>query len=112
MVGGEGTLPIEVEPRISEYLSLVMRLMFAFGVSFELPVILLLLTKAGIVTPAGLARNRKYAILIAFIAAAILTPPDVISQVMLAIPVILLYEMSVIGARFIYKNNDYEDSTD
>ena len=112
MVGGEGTLPIEVEPRISEYLSLVMRLMFAFGVSFELPVILLLLTKAGIVTPAGLARNRKYAILIAFIAAAILTPPDVISQVMLAIPVILLYEISVIGARFIYKNNDYEDSTD
>ena len=88
MAGGEGTLPIEVEPRISEYLSLVMRLMFAFGVSFELPVILLLLTKAGIVTPKGLARNRKYAILIAFVAAAILTPPDVISQVMLAIPVI------------------------
>ncbi len=112
MVGGEGTLPIEVEPRISEYLSLVMRLMFAFGVSFELPVILLLLTKAGIVTSSGLARNRKYAILIAFIAAAILTPPDVISQVMLAIPVILLYEISIIGSRFFNKNKDFENTND
>ncbi len=112
MVGGEGTLPIEVEPRISEYLSLVMRLMFAFGVSFELPVILLLLTKAGIVTSSGLARNRKYAILIAFIAAAILTPPDVISQVMLAIPVILLYEISIIGSRLFNKNKDFENTND
>ncbi len=110
MVGGEGTLPIEVEPRISEYLSLVMRLMFAFGVSFELPVILLLLTKAGIVTPAGLARNRKYAILIAFIAAAILTPPDVISQIMLAIPVILLYEVSIIAARLLNRDDEYDET--
>ncbi|MBT5574618.1 MAG: twin-arginine translocase subunit TatC [Alphaproteobacteria bacterium] len=112
MVGGEGTLPIEVEPRISEYLSLVMRLMFAFGVSFELPVILLLLTKAGIVTASGLARNRKYAILIAFVAAAILTPPDVISQIMLAVPVIVLYEMSIIGARLLNKNNEFKETDD
>ena len=77
-IGGAGALPIEVEPRISEYLTLVMRLMFAFGVSFELPVILLLLVKAGITTADGLASKRKYAILIAFIAAALLTPPDVI----------------------------------
>ena len=112
MVGGEGTLPIEVEPRISEYLSLVMRLMFAFGVSFELPVILLLLTKAGIVTPKGLSRNRKYAILIAFVAAAILTPPDVISQIMLAIPVILLYEFSIIAARFLNRKSAYEETND
>ena len=110
MVGGEGTLPIEVEPRISEYLSLVMRLMFAFGVSFELPVILLLLTKAGIVTPSGLARNRKYAILIAFVAAAILTPPDVISQIMLAIPVILLYEVSIIAARLMNRKNEFDET--
>ena len=89
-----------------------MRLMFAFGVSFELPVILLLLTKAGIVTPSGLARNRKYAKLIAFIAAAILTQPDVISQVMLAIPVILLYEISIIGSRFFNKNKDFENTND
>lgn len=102
-IGGSGALPIEVEPRISEYLSLVMRLMFAFGLSFELPVILLLLVKAGIATPDGLASKRKYAILLSFIAAAILTPPDVISQVLLAVPVILLYEISIIAARIISK---------
>ncbi|MGC6517943.1 MAG: twin-arginine translocase subunit TatC [Candidatus Puniceispirillaceae bacterium] len=104
-IGGQGALPIEVEPRISEYLSLVMRLMFAFGLSFELPVILLLLVKVGIASADGLAAGRKYAILLAFIAAAILTPPDVISQVLLAVPVILLYELSIIAARFISKDD-------
>ena len=106
-IGGAGALPIEVEPRISEYLTLVMRLMFAFGVSFELPVILLLLVKAGITTADGLASKRKYAILIAFIAAALLTPPDVISQILLAVPVILLYEISIIAARVISKPHDH-----
>ena len=106
MQGGEGALAIEVEPRISEYLSLVMRLMFAFGVSFELPVLLLLLVKAGLMTADSLAAKRKYAILLAFIAAAILTPPDVISQVLLAVPVILLYELSILGARLIQKKQD------
>ena len=106
MQGGEGALAIEVEPRISEYLSLVMRLMFAFGVSFELPVLLLLLVKAGLMTADGLAAKRKYAILLAFIASAILTPPDVISQVLLAVPVILLYELSILGARLIQKKPD------
>ena len=104
--GGQGALAIEVEPRISEYLSLVMRLMFAFGVSFELPVILLLLVRARLVTAEALARKRKYAILLAFIAAAILTPPDVISQILLAVPVILLYELSILGARLIQKDRD------
>jgi sec-independent protein translocase protein TatC len=80
-----------------------MRLMFAFGVSFELPVILLLLVRAGILTADDLAGKRKYAILLAFIAAAILTPPDVISQVLLAVPVIVLYELSIVCARFIGK---------
>ena len=107
--GTDSSLSIEVEPRISEYLSLVMRLIFAFGIAFELPVILLLLAKAGIITARGMARNRKYAILLAFIAAAILTPPDVISQVMLAIPVILLYEMSIIAARIMVKSPEYDD---
>lgn len=106
--GGAGSLPIEVEPRISEYLSLVMRLMFAFGLSFELPVILLLLVRAGLMTADGLASKRKYAILFAFIAAAILTPPDVISQVLLAIPVIMLYELSILGARLIQKRSGDE----
>ena len=113
MQGGQGALAIEVEPRISEYLSLVMRLMFAFGVSFELPVLLLLLVKAGLMTPDGLASKRKYAILLAFIAAAILTPPDVISQVLLAVPVILLYELSILGARLIQKKqDDTEDASE
>ena len=102
---GQGALPIEVEPRISEYLSLVMRLMFAFGLSFELPVVLLLLVKSGFVTPEGLASKRRYAILTSFVAAAILTPPDVISQVMLATPIILLYEISIIAARIMYKKD-------
>ncbi len=113
MQGGQGALAIEVEPRISEYLSLVMRLMFAFGVSFELPVLLLLLVKAGLMTAEGLAAKRKYAILLAFIAAAILTPPDVISQVLLAVPVILLYELSILGARLIQKKQgDTEDASE
>ena len=103
---GQGALPIEVEPRISEYLSLVMRLMFAFGLSFELPVVLLLLVKSGFVTPDGLASKRRYAILTSFVAAAILTPPDVISQVMLATPIIILYEISIIAARIMYKKDN------
>ena len=112
ITGGETSLSVEVEPRISEYLSLVMRLIFAFGIAFELPVVLLLLAKAGIITANGMARNRKYAILLSFIAAAILTPPDVISQVMLAIPVIMLYELSIISARIMVKQPEYEDDDD
>ena len=99
MGGGAETLSIEVEPRISEYLSLVMRLVFAFGLSFELPVAILLLAKAGLVTVEGLAGKRKYAIVAAFVMAAVLTPPDVISQVMLAVPIIVLYELSILAAR-------------
>ena len=83
-----------------------MRLMFAAGLSFELPVILLLMVRAGLMTADGLASKRKYAILLAFVAAAILTPPDVISQVLLAIPVILLYELSILGARIIQRRQE------
>ena len=112
IAGGDQSLSIEVEPRISEYLSLVMRLIFAFGLSFELPVVLLLMAKAGLVTANGLARNRKYAVLIAFVSAAILTPPDVISQVMLAVPIIFLYELSIIAARLLVKQPEYDDEDD
>ncbi|MEK9745521.1 MAG: twin-arginine translocase subunit TatC [Candidatus Puniceispirillum sp.] len=98
---GDGALAIELEPRISEYLSLMMRLIFAFGLAFELPVILLLLVRAGLVTHQGLAEKRKVAIVVAFVVAAILTPPDVISQLLLAIPIILLYEVSIFGARMV-----------
>ena len=100
ITGINGSLPIELEPRISEYLSLVMKLIFAFGICFELPVLLLLLTKSGIMTPQDLANKRKYAILISFIVAAILTPPDVISQVLLALPMIVLYEFSILLSKF------------
>ena len=111
--GGEGLLPIEVEPKVNEYLSLVMQLIFAFGLGFELPVFLMLLVKANIVSAAGLADKSRYAIVGVFVFAAILTPPDVISQIGLAVPIILLYELSIIGARFIEKkrvveNNDGE----
>ena len=101
--GVDGSLPIELEPRISEYLALIMKLIFAFGLCFELPVILLLLVKAGILTSNDLANKRKYAILSAFIVAAILTPPDVISQVLLALPIIVLYEISILLSKFMSK---------
>jgi len=115
--GTDGSLPLVLEPKVDQYLSLVMRLIFAFGVCFELPVLMILLAKVGIVTSAGLAKKRKYAILIAFVVAAILTPPDVISQVLLAIPVAILYEISIIGARIVekkrgYKADEFEDDDD
>ena len=99
----EGPLAIQLEPKVNEYLSLVMRLVFAFGLSFELPVILTLLAKVGIISTAGMRKNRRYAIVIAFVAAAILTPPDPVSQLGLAIPIILLYEISILCARLVEK---------
>ena len=97
------TLAIQLEPKVNEYLSLVLLLMFAFGLGFQLPVLLILLAKVGIVTAAGLSNKRRYAIVGVFIFAAIITPPDVISQVGLAVPLILLYEASILGARLIEK---------
>ncbi|MBT5264507.1 MAG: twin-arginine translocase subunit TatC [Rhodospirillaceae bacterium] len=110
--GADGSLPIMLEPKVDQYLSLVMRLIFAFGVSFELPVLIILLAKMGLATSTGLAAKRKYAILIAFVVAAILTPPDVISQVLLAFPIIILYEISIVCARYIEKNRAKEAGED
>ncbi len=98
-----GGLAIELEPKVNEYLSLSMRLIFAFGLSFELPVVISLLARAGMVTPEGLAKKRRYSIVLAFVAAAILTPPDPISQLTLALPIILLYEVSIWCARIIQR---------
>lgn len=99
----ETALPIQLEARISEYLNLVMTLIFAFGLCFELPVLLALMGKAGMVTADTLVKRRKYAVVLIFIAAAILTPPDILSQCLLAIPLMILYELSIVLVRHVQK---------
>ena len=108
--GSDGTLALELEPKVDQYLSLVMRLIFAFGVSFELPVLIILLAKVGITSAAGLRDKRKYAIVVAFVAAAILTPPDVISQILLAVPIIVLYEISILCASMIERKRAEQET--
>ena len=96
-------LPIQLEAKVNEYLSLIMRLIFAFGISFQLPVLLSLLARAGFIDSEYLKKRRKYVIVIIFIAAAILTPPDPITQIGLGIPLLILYELSILSVKIIEK---------
>lgn len=96
-------LPIQLEAKVNEYLSLVTKLIFAFGLSFQLPVLLTLLGKVGFLNSHSLKKRRKYVIVMIFATAAILTPPDPITQIGLALPLLLLYELSIITVKFVEK---------
>ena len=105
-LGSNSNLPIQLEAKVNEYLSLIMRLIFAFGISFQLPILLNLLARIGIVNSNYLRTRRRYVIVIIFAMAAILTPPDPITQVGLAIPLLLLYELSIFTVRFTEKKKE------
>ena len=111
-LGSNTTLPIQLEAKVNEYLSLIMRLIFAFGISFQLPILLNLLARIGIVNSDYLRKRRRYVIVIIFAIAAILTPPDPITQVGLAIPLLLLYELSIFTVRFTEKKSEKENLED
>jgi len=99
-------LPIQLEAKVNEYLSLIMRLIFAFGISFQLPVLLSLLARVGFIDSEYLKRRRKYVVVIIFAVAAVLTPPDPITQIGLGIPLLILYELSILAVKTIEKKNN------
>ena len=109
-LGQGNTLPIQLEAKVNEYLSLIMRLIFAFGLSFQLPILLNLLARIGIIDSEYLKIRRKYFIVIIFAAAALLTPPDPITQIGLAIPLLILYELSILSVKLTEKNKEKENA--
>lgn len=106
--GTDDHVQISLLPKVSEYLSLIMTLIFSFGLVFQLPVVTSLMTRVGMLSSQALVEKRKWAIVIAFVVAAILTPPDPISQIGLAVPTILLYEVSIWSARLIERSKERE----
>ena len=100
-VGDSNSIAIQLEAKVNEYLSLIMRLIFAFGISFQLPVILSLLARIGIIDAEYLRTRRKYVVVIIFAVAALLTPPDPITQIGLALPLLILYELSILTVKMI-----------
>lgn len=111
-LNAQGELPMAVvlEAKVSDYLSLVMQLLIAFGLAFQLPVVLTLMARAGLVKSATLAHTRKFALVGIVTVAAIFTPPDVISQVALAVPLLILYELSIVSCRLIEKKQESEEN--
>ena len=109
---GFATETIRPMPSMKEYLSFSAKLLLAFGVVFELPLVITFLARLGIVSVPFLKKNRKYAILVFFIGAAILTPPDVVTQIMMALPLMLLYEISIIGARIFGRKKEAPEEED
>jgi len=104
---GEGNdVQISLLPKVSEYLSLIMTLIFSFGLVFQLPVVTTLMARVGLLTSQGLKDKRKWAIVIAFVVAAVLTPPDPVSQIGLAVPTIILYEISIWAARIVERKRE------
>ena len=101
--GLEKSFTLELEPKINEYISLTLKLAFAFGIAFQLPTVIFLLTILGLTSPTDLQKKRRFVIVIIFLVSAIITPPDVISQIGLAIPVICLYEFSIFISKFFEK---------
>ena len=109
-LGINTNLPIQLEAKVNEYLSLVMKLIFAFGLSFQLPVVLSLLARIGAINSTFLKERRKYVIVMIFAAAAILTPPDPITQIGLAIPLLILYELSIFSVSIIEKKQEEKNA--
>ena len=103
-------LPIQLEAKVNEYLSLIMKLIFAFGLSFQLPVLLSLLARIGMIDSKFLKERRKYVVVIIFAAAALLTPPDPITQIGLAIPLLILYELSIFSVKIIERKAEKENA--